>query len=64
MVEDSTDPPVVQVLRSDVARSHPRVVDTPILVQSRLLVANPERPKEYRCPCQQVCAWSAVGLKP
>ena len=54
VVEDTSDPPVAQVLRWDVAGTHPRVVDTSVLVQSGLLVANPERPKEYWCPCQQV----------
>ena len=29
----------------------PWVVDTPVLVKSELLVADPERPKEYWCPC-------------
>ena len=54
VVEDAVDPPVAEVLRWDVAGTHPRVVDTSVLVQSVLLVANPERPKEYWCPCQQV----------
>ena len=54
VVEDTVDPPVAQVLRWDVAGTHPRVVDTSVLVQSGLLVANPECPKEYWCPCQQV----------
>ena len=54
VVEDTSEPPVTQVLRWDVAGTHPRVVDTCVLVQSGLLVANPEHPKEYRCPCQQV----------
>ena len=54
VVEDTMDPPVSQVPRSDMAGTHPRVVDTCVLVQSQLLVANHERPKEYRCPCQQV----------
>ena len=48
----------------DVARGYPRVVDKSILVPFGPMVANPERSKEYWCPCQQVCAWSAVGLKP
>ena len=52
------DPPVAQVLPWD-----PRIVDTSVLVQSGLLVANPERPKEYWCPCLRVCACSVVGLK-
>ena len=52
VVEDTVDPPVAEVLRWDVAGSHPRVVDTSVLVQSGLLVANPERPKEHWCPCQ------------
>ena len=47
VVEDTVDPPVAQVLRWDVAGTHPRVVDTSVLVQSGLVVANPERPKEY-----------------
>ena len=51
VVEDTSDP---QVLGWDVAGTHPRLVDTSVLVQSGLLVANPERPKEYWCPCQQV----------
>ena len=54
VVEDTLDRPVAQVLRWDVAGTHPRVVDTFVLVQSGLLVANPERPEEYWCPCQQV----------
>ena len=49
--KDTADPLVAQVLRPDVAGTHPRVVDTSILVQSGLLVANPERPNEYWCPC-------------
>ena len=53
VVEDTSDPPVAQVLRWDVAGTHPHVVDTSFLVQSGPLVANPERPKEYWCPCQQ-----------
>ena len=63
-VEDTVDPPVPQVLPWDVAGTHPWVVDTFFLVQSGLLVANPERPKEYWCPCQEVCACRVVGLKP
>ena len=63
MVKDIVDLPVAQVLRWDVAGTHPRVVDTSVVVQSGLLVANPERLKEYWCPCQQVCACSVVGLK-
>ena len=54
VVEDTSEPLVAQVLRWDVAGTHPRVVDTSVLVQSRFLVANPERTKEYWCPCQQV----------
>ena len=54
VVGDTVDPLVTQVLRWDVAGTHPRVLDTYVLVQSGLLVANPERPKEYWCPCQQV----------
>ena len=54
VVEDTSDPPVAQVLRWDVANTHPRVADTFVLVQLGLLVANPERPKKYWCPCQQV----------
>ena len=54
VVEGSVDPPVAKVLRCDVAGTHPRVVDTSVLVQSSILVANPQRPKEYSCPCQQV----------
>ena len=54
VVEDTSDPLVAQVLRWDVAGTHPCVVDTSVLVQSGLLVANLERPKEYLCPCQQV----------
>ena len=54
VVERTSDPPVTQVLRWDVAGTHPRVVDTSVRLQSGLLVANPERPKEYWCPCQQV----------
>ena len=57
-------PPVAQDLRWDVAGNHPRIVDTSVPVQSGLLVANPKRSKEYWCPCQQVCAWCVVGLKP
>ena len=53
-VKDTANPPVAQVLRWDVAGTHPRIVDTSIRVQSGLLVANPQRPKEYWCPCQQV----------
>ena len=45
VVEDTVDPPVAQVLRWDVAGTHPRVVDTSVLVQSGLLVANIEHPK-------------------
>ena len=63
VVEDTVDPPVAQVLRWDMAGTHTRVVDTFLVVQSGLLVANPERPKEYWRPCQQVCARSVVGLK-
>ena len=54
LVEDIVDPLVAQVLRWDVAGTHARVVDTSVLVQSGLLVANLERPKEYWCPCQPV----------
>ena len=54
VVEDTVDPPVAQGLRWDVAGTHPCVVDTFVLVQSGLVVANPERPKEYWCPCQHV----------
>ena len=54
VVEDTVDPLVAQVLRWDVASTHPRVVDTSVLVQFGRLVANPVRPKEYWCPCQQV----------
>ena len=46
VVEDTVDPPVAQVLRWDVAGTHPRVVDTSVLVQWGLLVAKLERPKE------------------
>ena len=52
VVEDTSDPPVAQVLRWDVAGTDPRVVDTFVLVQSGIPVANPERPKEYWCPFQ------------
>ena len=55
VVEDTSNPPTVaEVLRWDVAGTHPRVVDTSVLVQSGLLVTNPERQKECWCPCQQV----------
>ena len=64
VVEDYVDPPIAQVLRWDVAGSNPRVIDTSVLLQSGLLVANFKRPKKYWCPCQHVCAWSAVGLNP
>ena len=37
VVEDTSDPPVAQVLRRDVAGTHPRVLDTSVLVQSGLL---------------------------
>ena len=53
-VEDTVDPRVAQVLRWDVVGTHPRVVDTSVLVQSGLVVAKPERPKECWCPCPQV----------
>ena len=53
VVEDTLNHPVAQVLRWDGAGTHPRVIDTCVLVQSGLLVANPQRPKEYWCPCQQ-----------
>ena len=42
------DPAVAEVIRWDVAGTHPRVVDTSVLVQSGPLEANRER------PCQQV----------
>ena len=45
VVEDTVDPPVAQVPRWDVAGTHPRVVDTSVVVQSGLLVANPQHPK-------------------
>ena len=54
VVEDTVDPLIAEVLGWDVAGTHPRVVDTFVVVSSGLLVANPERPKEYCCPCQQV----------
>ena len=54
VVEDTVEPPVAQALRWDVAGTHPPVVDTSVVVQSGLLVANRERPKKYWCPCQQV----------
>ena len=54
VVEDTSDPPVAQVLRWDVACTHPSVVDASVRVQLGLLPANPERPKEYGCPCQQL----------
>ena len=60
-VEDPVEPQVAQVLRWDVAGTDPRVVDTSVLVPSGLVVANPERPKEYWCPCQQVGACSVVA---
>ena len=63
MLEDTVDPPVAQVLRWDVAGTHPQIVDTSVLVQSGLLVANPEHLKEYWCPPQQLCACTVVGLK-
>ena len=62
VVEDTVDPLVAQVHRWDVAGTHTRVVDTSVRVQSGLLVAHPERPKEYWCPCQQVSACSLVGV--
>ena len=64
MVEDNVDPPAAQVLRWDVAGNQPRVVDTSVVVQLGLLVANPERLKECRFPCQQKRAWSGGPLKP
>ena len=54
VVEHTVDPSVAQVLRWDVAGTHPRVVDMFVLVQSGLLVADPKHTKEYWCPCQQV----------
>ena len=54
VVEDTVDPLVAQVLRWDVVGTHPHVVDTSVLVQSGLVVANPERLKDYWYPCQQV----------
>ena len=63
MADDTVDPPVAQVLRWDVAGTHLRVVCTSVLVQLGFLVADLERPKEYWCPCQEVCACSVVGLK-
>ena len=62
VVHDTVDPPVAQLLRWDMAGTHPPVVNTSVLVQSWLLVANRERPKEG--PCQHVCACTLVGLKP
>ena len=64
VVEDTVDPHVAQVLPWDVARTQPWAVDTSVLVQLGLLESNFERPKEYWCPCQHVCASSVVGLKP
>ena len=64
VVEDNVGPPVAQVLRWHVVGNHWRGVDTSIPVQWGLVVANLERPKEYWCPCQQVCAWRAMGFKP
>ena len=66
LVEDDVDPApsAAQVLRWDVASSHPRVVTTSVLVQSRLLVGNPQSPKEHWCPWQQVRAWSTPWPKP
>ena len=46
VLEDTSDPPVARVLRWDVAGAHPRVVETCVLVQTGLLEANPERPKD------------------
>ena len=54
VVEDTVDPSVAQVLRWDVAGRHPHVVATSVLVQSGLVVANPQRPMECWCPRQQV----------
>ena len=57
VVEDTVPPP------PPLPKSCDGMWHAPILVQSGLLVANSERPKEYWCLCQQVCTWSAVVLK-
>ena len=63
VVEDNVNSLATQVLRWDVARSHQRVVDMSVMVRSGILVANPERPKECWCPCQEVRACSALRFK-
>ena len=45
VVEDTVNPLVAKVLRWDVAGTHPRVIDTSVLVQLGLLVANRAHPK-------------------